>query len=172
MSRKIVESIHKHSMKILETTGVKFHHPDDVVFQSAGIMDGYLSVSYEKILTDFEVINFADRFAEDVDIDEDKFGLDTIEDVGPAGQFLMEEHTFDYCREELAIPTISNRGPHTDSVHAFNQNLKSRMEKLLSSYQKRILPDQVNEALKNLMREYGIDEYLITLADDSLKMSV
>ena len=142
----------------------------DVVVQSAGIMDGYLSVSYEKMMVDFEVINFVDRYLKDVDVDdEEKLALETIQDVGPAGQFLMEEHTFEYCREELAQPTISNRGPHSDRLHAFEQNIATRMEKLLDSYESRILPCEINETLKKQMREFGIEEQYFELADNCLK---
>lgn len=142
----------------------------DVVVQSAGIMDGYLSVSYEKMMVDFEVINFADRFLRDVDVDnEEKLALEVIEDVGPAGQFLMEEHTFEFCREELALPMISNRGPHSDRLHAFEQNVETTMKKLLDAYNPCILTPETNAELKKTMRDFGIEEQYIELADSCLK---
>ena len=137
----------------------------DVVFQSAGIMDGYLAASFEKILVDFEIIRFVNRYMREFEVDTETLALEVVEEVGPAGQYLMEEHTLDYCREELCIPALSVRGPQENGAQVFDDNLKKQMQMRLDSYQKPVLSAEEKAAVKAVMEEFGIEESFMGLAD-------
>ena len=141
----------------------------DVICQSAGIMDGYLAVSYEKMMVDFEVIAFVNKYTSDFVVDEDMLALETIQDVGPAGQYLLEEHTLEFCREELCTPMISVRGPKSNALTAFDENIARQIDKHLERYETCRLSDEVNEKLKEQMRDFGIEEKYIEMADSYLK---
>ena len=91
--------------------------------QSAGIIDSYLAVSYEKLITDFEILDFTERYLKDIDVNADTVPLDLIHEVGHAGQYLIEEHTLDYCREEPLDPFLSVSGPCSDPKNQFGINI-------------------------------------------------
>ena len=93
----------------------------NIMTQSAGIIDSYLAVSYEKLITDFEILDFTERYLKDIDVNADTVPLDLIHEVGHAGQYLIEEHTLDYCRSELLAPHVSVRGAIADPVGQFEK---------------------------------------------------
>jgi trimethylamine---corrinoid protein Co-methyltransferase len=46
-----------------------------------------------------------------VEVDDDTLALDTIDAVGPGGNYLLEPHTFAHCRD-YERPTFFNRRRH------------------------------------------------------------
>ncbi len=141
----------------------------DVVFQSAGIMDGYLAASFEKMLVDFEVIRFANRYMREFEIDDETLALDVVEEVGPAGQYLMEEHTLDFCREELCIPTLSVRGPQVNGPEVFDNNLEKQMEMRLGRYHRPELTREERDAVKAVMAEFGVEQSFVELVESCME---
>ena len=139
----------------------------NIMTQSAGIIDSYLAVSYEKLITDFEILDFTERYLKDIDVNADTVPLDLIHEVGHAGQYLIEEHTLDYCRSELLAPHVSVRGAIADPVGQFGKNIEKRMEQLLKVYQKPDISTEICSDLKALLLKEGIDEAYIDMAVDS-----
>lgn len=140
----------------------------DVVFQSAGIMDGYLAASFEKMMMDFEVIRFVNRYMREFEINDETLAVDVVDEVGPAGQYLMEEHTLEHCREELCIPTLSVRGPQDNGPELFDKNLQNQMRERLSDYQKPEMTAQEKEAVKAVLEEFGVEKTYLELADNCM----
>jgi len=60
----------------------------DFVLHAAGILGSYSTISPEKFVLDCEGLRCLDRFREGYAIDAERFALDRIEDVDPAGHFL------------------------------------------------------------------------------------
>lgn len=138
----------------------------NVIFQSAGMMESYLSVSYEKMIVDFEIIDAVNRFDRDIEINEETIPEDVIDEVGPGGQFLMEEHTFEYCKKESMLPNISVRGPKQEAAKIFDRNIEKRLNQLLDSYQQPEIDKEVLEKMRAVMLEKGIDASYISMLDE------
>lgn len=133
----------------------------NLILQSSGIMESYLCASFEKMVVDFEIINMVNRYLEDVEINEDTLPLDVIDEVGPGGQYLLEDHTLEFCRKETYIPMLSVRGPHSDSKTLFEKNIEKQINQMIASYQKPdIEPDTVKDMQKMLLKA-GLDDDLI-----------
>lgn len=135
----------------------------NLILQSAGILESYLSASFEKMVVDFEIIDMVDRYKRDFVIDEDTLPLEVIDSVGPGGQYLLEEHTFEYCRKESYLPKVSVRGPHTEPAQEYKKNIEKQLNKMLNAY---IKPDSEPETvvkLQNILRESGVPEEVIGL---------
>lgn len=143
----------------------------DVICQSAGIMDGYLSVSYDKMIVDFEIINYVNKYLNEFLVNTETSALDTIHEIGPAGQFLLEEHTLEYCRKEPCQPLISVRGPQSDPIHAFETNIDKKLEEMVHAYNHKALSSEIREKLRNVMKDYGIEKKYIELADKCIDYS-
>ena len=136
----------------------------NIMTQSAGIMESYLSVSYEKLMVDFEIIDFVDRYLRDIEVDEDTVPLDLIHELGHGGQYLLEDHTLEFCREELQMPRISVRGPREEPAAQLQRNIDQRMERLLESYRKPEVSAETLDALRTLFRERGVEDKHIDMA--------
>lgn len=134
----------------------------NLMVQSAGIIDSYLAVSYEKLISDFEIIDYVNRYTKGFEVDDETIPLDLIDEVGHAGQYLVEDHTLEHCRSELFTPNISARG--SVPVDQFAENIQARIQKLIDAYQKPELPAEMIEELKSILREQNIDEKYIQMA--------
>jgi trimethylamine--corrinoid protein Co-methyltransferase len=54
--------------------------------------------SYEQVVIDHDIWEFAMRLAAEIDVNEGTLAYDTIEKVGQAGSYIAEEHTLRYVR--------------------------------------------------------------------------
>ena len=139
----------------------------NIMTQSAGIINSYLAVSYEKLITDFEILDFTDRYMKDIHADADTIPIDLIHEVGHAGQYLIEEHTLEYCRKELFAPNVSVRGAVADPRGQLDVNIEKRMTRLLETYKKPEVPAEIRRDLKTLLLKQNIEEKYLDMAIDS-----
>jgi trimethylamine--corrinoid protein Co-methyltransferase len=75
----------------------------------AGLMEADLTVSYEKLVMDNEILGMCDRVLQGIEVDDDSLGLDMLIKKGPGKDFLAEEHTVRHMRGEFFQPTLANR---------------------------------------------------------------
>ena len=138
----------------------------NLIFQSAGILDGYAAMSYEKFIVDLEIIRMVKRYLDGVRVNPATLAVDVIQEVGIAGHFLTAQHTMRYCRKEPFIPEISLRGTVTgDSSAALLAKISSKKEQMLAAYQQPELPPAIQRQLVDYLIAKGFDAQYI----DSLK---
>ena len=82
----------------------------DFIIHATGILDSFNIIGYEKFLLDEQNIQAFQFMLREPDLDNDIIGMDTIMEVPHSMQYLEEDHTFDYMREELFVPKISLHG--------------------------------------------------------------
>lgn len=138
----------------------------NVIFQSAGILNSYLAASFEKMIVDFEIIDYVTRYKKEFEVDEETVPLQLIDEVGHGGQFLMEEHTFEYCRKEPLIPSISVRGPHADAQKRLDENIDKRLTGMLAAYQKPMINEQVRAGMQKVLLDSGVEPGLLKQLDE------
>lgn len=131
------------------------------MIHAAGIMDAYSSMSYEKLIVDFEVIDFVNRYHRQFEINEDTIPEDLIDEVGQDGVYLAEDHTFEYCRKEPLAPAISIRGTNPDPVHALENNIRQKIDRMLSEYVRPELNQGVIDRMHAILLERGVSQELI-----------
>ena len=89
-----------------------------VCIHSAGWLEGGLSVSYEKIITDLEALQtFAELF-QPTSGEEAEIGFDAIQEVQPGGHFFAAAHTMERYRTAFYQPLVadlSNFGNWTEA---------------------------------------------------------
>lgn len=79
---------------------------NDVVMNSGMFACG-LTTSLEQLVMDNEVNGIIKRLMRGIQVDEEMVAAEVIKDVGPAGNFLMEDHTLDHLYgDEFYKPTI------------------------------------------------------------------
>ncbi|QUJ78208.1 trimethylamine methyltransferase family protein [Sulfitobacter albidus] len=78
-----------------------------VVIHSAGWLEGGLSVSYEKIVTDCEVLNMVAELCAGAQAGEDEIGYDSaLSAVDPSGHFFAAPQTMDRYNTEFYEPIV------------------------------------------------------------------
>lgn len=81
----------------------------DFILHACGILESFLTVDFKKFIVDEEMIRMTERFARGIDINDQALGLDVIQQCGPGGNFISEEHTFHNLKREFYYPRLFSR---------------------------------------------------------------
>lgn len=134
----------------------------NLIIHSAGIMDSYNAMSYEKFIVDLEVIGMVKRYLSGVKVSEETLAVDVIRQVGAAGEFLTSVHTMQHCRKEPFLPDVSIRGSVTgDPNGALLDNIRNKQDKMLGSYSKPEMPAEIQDKLTDYLIGCGFGQQLI-----------
>ncbi|EHL08551.1 trimethylamine--corrinoid protein Co-methyltransferase [Desulfitobacterium sp. LBE] len=134
----------------------------NVIIHSAGIMDSYNAMSYEKFIVDLEIIGMVKRYVAGLAVNEETLALDVIQEVGVAGEFLSSVHTMQHCRKEPFLPDISLRGSVAgDPGESLLNNVQKKEHKMLESYCKPEMPADIKDKLTEYVLGCGFNEQLI-----------
>lgn len=88
------------------------------LIHAAGWLEGGLSVSYEKLITDIEMLQVLAELCSDTPGDTDAIGFEAIAEVQPGGHFFSAQHTMARYRTAFYEPLIadwSNYGTWTEA---------------------------------------------------------
>jgi trimethylamine--corrinoid protein Co-methyltransferase len=75
----------------------------------AGLMEFDLTVSYEKLVIDNEILGMCQRVLRGIEVNDEMLATDLIIEKGPGADFLAEVHTVQHMREEFFTPQLANR---------------------------------------------------------------
>ena len=81
----------------------------DYIHLAAGMLDSGNSISYEQFIIDNEILGMVLRLIRGVDVDTETLGINTIENVGPGGNYITEEHTVKHMFKQFFYPTLAIR---------------------------------------------------------------
>jgi trimethylamine--corrinoid protein Co-methyltransferase len=103
-----------------------------------GILESYLTLSYEQFVMDLELLGMVRRLVQPLDISPETLALDTIHAVGPGGHFLDAGHTMQHYREAHFLPHISLRRPYeqwqAEGARDATQRANERCRQMLAGY--------------------------------------
>lgn len=128
----------------------------NIIIGAAGSLQNALGASYAKFVVDNEIIGYIKRMVEGIEFSSETLALDVIKRVGPAGQFLTEEHTVRHFRRELFRPLLSNRAAFPQWEEAGRKTIDQRAaeeaERILREHQPAPLPQDVERELWDIVR--------------------
>jgi len=75
----------------------------------AGLMEADLTVSYEKLFMDNEILGMCQRVLRGIEVNDDTLATELMIEKGPGKDFLGEEHTVRHMRGEFYEPRLANR---------------------------------------------------------------
>jgi len=81
----------------------------DYIHLAAGMLDSGNSISYEQFIIDNEILGMVHRLLQGVRVDQETLAVDTIERVGPGGNYVMEDHTVEHMFDQFFYPTLATR---------------------------------------------------------------
>lgn len=138
------------------------------IVHSAGILDSFNAMSYEKFIVDLEVIGMVNRFAADVRIDKDTLAEDVIREVGPGGEFLSTGHTLEHCRTELWSPGVSLRGAlGGDFCQTQLFAIAQKKQQMIECYRKPELAGDILKGLRGYLQDNGISVNMSPTEDET-----
>ena len=121
------------SLLMAQVSGINF------VLHTAGILESYNSMSYEKFIIDDEMCGMVKRIKKGYEVNADTLGLDVIRESGPGGHFLDKDHTFEHFRSEFYQPALSNRddfeGWYTKGSPQSMEAANKKYKEILESYE-------------------------------------
>ncbi|WP_299139445.1 trimethylamine methyltransferase family protein [uncultured Tateyamaria sp.] len=79
-----------------------------VTLHAAGWLEGGLSVSYEKLITDVEVLQMVAELCTATAADDADIALDALEEVQPGGHFFGAAHTMERYQTEFYEPVVAD----------------------------------------------------------------
>ncbi len=119
-----------------------------------GFIDGAMSGALEQIVLTDEIIGYARRIERGVTVNEDTLALDVIHEVGPGGEFLTNEHTFENFRDEFWFPTLLTRevyGNWEQNKMDMRTRLRNKTARILSEHKAEALSDEIMQKLDEIL---------------------
>jgi trimethylamine--corrinoid protein Co-methyltransferase len=128
----------------------------NMVFHSAGILESYMTMSYEKFIIDDEICGMVKRIKKGYEVNEDTLALNVIKKVGPGGQFLDTEHTLRHFRSEFYQPGLSDRDNFENwKAKGSPQTMESAnkmWKEILEEYEAPELPPDIDKDLQKFIK--------------------
>ena len=79
----------------------------------AGLMEEDLTVSYEKLVVDNEILGMCKRVLRGIEVNDDTLAADLLIEKGPGTHYLGDLHTMEYLHTEFFMPRLANREPRS-----------------------------------------------------------
>ena len=118
------------------------------ILHSAGLLENYMTMSYEKFIADDEMLGMIKSYAQGFPINEDTLALETLLKVGSGGNFIADEHTFMHMKD-MRLPIISARLNYAGVTELIDtpQRAHEYCKTILSEYKSPALDDKVEAEL-------------------------
>ena len=137
------------SLLMAQVSGINF------VLHSAGILESYSCMSYEKFVIDDEICGMVKRIKKAYAVNADTLALDVIKAVGPGGHYLDRDHTFEHFRSEFYQPMISNRDNFDNWQAGGEQQIQEKanqkVKQILADFNTPDLPADADKDLKHFI---------------------
>jgi trimethylamine--corrinoid protein Co-methyltransferase len=81
------------------------------MFNMGGLLDALMSFDFAKAVIDNEIALMLKKVRRGLEYSEENLALDLIDQVGPAGMFMDQEHTVERMRTTGFLPEVADRDP-------------------------------------------------------------
>ncbi|MDA3790650.1 MAG: trimethylamine methyltransferase family protein [Desulfobacula sp.] len=131
---------------------------------------GYLATgmacSLEQLVMGNEVVGMTKRFVEGITVNRETIARQIMEDVGPGGHFLVQQHTMNHFKKELSNAKLMNRqtidGWKDAGKLTMEDRVKQEVRMIAETHKPEPLSDKIISELDRLKRE-GEKEILAKL---------
>lgn len=124
----------------------------DVGYMAAGMI-----CSLEQLVLGNEIVGMTKRFVEGITVTKETLARQVIQDVGPGGHFLGQQHTMDHFKKELWHAKLMNQDSISTWEKAGRPTMEDRVKKelrmILDTHKPDPLSDKVLAELERLKQE-------------------
>ena len=122
------------------------------IHDASGLMDFDLTVSYEKMVMDDEILGMCARVLRGIEVTDETLAVDLICELGPGEGYMAQEHTVRHMRGEVFDPLNADRRPREDWQRAgapdATERARQRAKELLATHEPCGIEDDVNRAIQ------------------------
>ena len=130
----------------------------------AGMLELGVTFDFAQLMMDNEIFKMIKKVIGGIEITDAKMALEVIHDVGPGGQFVSHEHTYDNFRREQSQSKLIDRQNRTGWLASGGKSMTERAYEeanaILQSYKPDPLSDtaaiRIREIVEEAEREYGL----------------
>jgi trimethylamine--corrinoid protein Co-methyltransferase len=119
-----------------------------------GFMDAGMQGSLQLIALTNDLIAFIRAATKPVLVNEETLALDLIHELGPEGDFLASDHTFQHYRDPY-YSTLADKRQYDDWLEQGGTTLEQRaadqVDEFLSGYQEVLLPEEIKQKLRDIV---------------------
>jgi trimethylamine--corrinoid protein Co-methyltransferase len=123
----------------------------NLVYHAAGWLESGLTASFEKLITDAEMLQMMAEFLRPIEVNAGELALDAIAEVEPGGHHFGTAHTLARFETAFYMPMLSTRQNFESWQEAGSLDAARRAngiwKKLLAEYQRPALDPAIEEAL-------------------------
>jgi trimethylamine--corrinoid protein Co-methyltransferase len=131
----------------------------NVIF-GAGTLDQLLTFDYAKLVMDAELIGMITKVVGGIDVTDEPMAVDVIHQVGPLGEFMTHDHTYDHMRE-TSQTSLFDRNLRDVWVTAGGKDLTDRAYEraraILKNHKPKPLPRGVASAMQSIIENYDAE---------------
>lgn len=136
------------------------------IIYGVGMLELGITFSFEQFVMDNDIVKMVNKVVQGIDINDETLAVDVIKQVGPGGDFLMQEHTMKYMRAAQSSPRLMNRRMRYSWEEAGSKDLTqvAREEALyiLNNHKPEPLPSHVASRLSSIIadaeEEFGVNK--------------
>ncbi len=147
-----------HTVEALITHLLMEPAPDIIL--GLGGLEG--ATSLEAMVVDNEIVDYALKFTRGIEVNEATLALDVIDNAGPGGHFLTEEHTLEHFREiwmpRLDMSSLSET--NKEGHESLGELAHEKVKEILAKHKPAPLPEDVEKEicmiLKRAEKEFGL----------------
>ena len=126
----------------------------NLIYHTAGWLEGGLVASFEKVITDCEMLQHMSQFLQPIKIDLDEIGLTAMEEVGPGGHFFGCDHTMSRYKEAFYQPFLSDWQNHENWVSAGSKDATQRATEIWPKILEEFEPPPLDPAIHEELQAY------------------
>ncbi len=140
----------------------------NLIIHSAGILNSYAGMSYEKFIMDLELIDMVTRYGGGFEVNDDTLNLERIKSVAPGGHFLAAPDTMKKCRSHSRQPRIGVRESfgRRPPLEKYFENIEKGLEQMFREYKQPDMPPDTLMQLKEFMAGQGIPAPVLERLND------
>ena len=122
------------------------------IHDAVGLLEFCMTASYEKYVMDNEILGGVMRVLKGVRVDEDTLAVDVTAKVGPGGNFIQEDHTYEHMYEEHFIPKIADRQQRASWEESGSKDTYARCHEVVLDVLENHKPTPVDEKVVEAIR--------------------
>jgi trimethylamine--corrinoid protein Co-methyltransferase len=127
------------------------------LIHDVGYMDNGMVCSTAQLILGNENIGMAKRFIRGIEVNHETLARELIENVGPGGHYLDQNHTYDHFKEELWMPALMTRSASEDwrsqGAKDMATRIQEKLEDIVKNHEAPSLPDKTLSALQAIRQK-------------------
>jgi len=112
------------------------------------------TTSPEAMVIDNEIVDYALRFAQGIEVNDETLAIDVIDKAGPGGHFLGEKHTLKHFRERW-MPRLDVDSLETwekEGIKSLGELAHEKVKEILATHKPTPLPEDVDREISRILK--------------------